>query len=124
MTTGNYLRTALLLGLLTGLILVCGQLLGGQTGMLLALVFAAVLNFGSYWFSDKIVLAMHRAKPVTAAEAPRLHAIVDGLVARAGLPKPALYILPQQAPNAFASPTRRFKASWPTSWRTSRIETS
>jgi len=103
MTTGNYLRTALLLGLLTGLILVCGQLLGGQTGMLLALVFAAALNFGSYWFSDKIVLAMHRAKPVTAAEAPRLHAIVDGLVARAGLPKPALYVLPQQAPNAFAT---------------------
>jgi heat shock protein HtpX len=87
MSTGNYLKTTLLLGLLTGLILVCGQ----------------VMNFGSYWFSDKIVLAMYRAKPVSEAEAPRLHAIVDRLVARAELPKPKLYLLPQRAPNAFAT---------------------
>jgi len=103
MTTTNYIRTALLLGLLTGLILVCGHLLGGRTGMIFALGLGAVMNFGSYWFSDKIVLATYRAKPVTEAEAPQLHAIVDGLVARAGLPKPKLYVLPQKAPNAFAT---------------------
>jgi heat shock protein HtpX len=103
MGTGNYLRTTLLLGLLTGLILICGQLIGGQGGMILALVLAAAINFGSYWFSDKIVLAMYRAKPVSEAEAPRLHAIVDRLIARADLPKPRLYVLPQRAPNAFAT---------------------
>lgn len=103
MNTTNYFKTVVLLGLMTGLILVCGRLLGGQGGMIAALLLAAALNFGAYWFSDKIVLRMHRAKPVSAAEAPRLHAIVDGLVARAGLPKPALYVLPQQAPNAFAT---------------------
>ncbi len=89
--------------LLTGLILSCGQLLGGTTGMILALVLAAVMNFVSYWFSDKIVLTMYRAKPVEAAAAPRLHAIVDRLVARAGLPKPKLYVLPEASPNAFAT---------------------
>jgi heat shock protein HtpX len=103
MSTGNYLKTALLLGLLTGLILVCGQLLGGNTGMVVALVFAAALNFGSYWFSDRIVLRMYRAQPVSEAEAPRLHAIVDRLIASAGLPKPKLYVLPQDSPNAFAT---------------------
>ena len=71
MTTTNYLKTALLLGALTGLILLCGALLGGKSGMLIALVLAGVMNFGSYWFSDKIVLARYRAKPVTEADAPR-----------------------------------------------------
>ena len=64
MTTGNYMRTALLLGLMTGLIVVCGNLLGGRAGMLIALAVAAVMNLGSYWFSDKIVLKMYRAQPV------------------------------------------------------------
>ncbi len=103
MTTTNYFKTTLLLGLLTGLILVCGQLLGGRTGMLIALGLAAVMNFGSYWFSDKIVLAMYRARPVTREEAPRLFAITENLVARAGLPMPKLFVLPQPAPNAFAT---------------------
>jgi len=103
MTTTNYFKTALLLGALTGLILVCGALLGGKTGMLIALALAGVMNFGSYWFSDKIVLARYRAKPVSEAEAPRLHAMLDGLCARADLPKPKLYILPERAPNAFAT---------------------
>jgi heat shock protein HtpX len=103
MTTTNYIKTALLLGLMTGLALASGYLIGGQTGMVVALVLSAALNFGSYWFSDKIVLGMYRAKPVSEPEAPRLHAIVDGLVARADMPKPALYILPQPAPNAFAT---------------------
>lgn len=99
----NYLKTALLLGLLTGLILVCGQLLGGRSGMTIALVLAAVMNFVSYWFSDKIVLAMYRAKPISEAEAPRLFSIVQRLTSRAGLPMPKIYVLPQEAPNAFAT---------------------
>ena len=103
MTTKNYFKTALLLGVLTALIMLCGQLLGGTSGMILALVLAAGMNFVSYWFSDKIVLAMYRAKPVGPADAPRFHAIVDRLVARAGMPKPKLYILPEPSPNAFAT---------------------
>ena len=103
MATTNYFKTALLLGLMTGLILVVGRALGGQQGMLLALVFAGVMNFVSYWFSDKIVLKLYRGKEVSPAEAPRFHAIVDRLIARADLPKPKLYILPGDSPNAFAT---------------------
>ena len=103
MSTTNYLKTALLLGLLTGLILVVGGALGGRQGMIVALVLAGVMNFASYWFSDKIVLAMYRGREVSPADAPRFHAIVDGLVARAGLPKPKLYLLPGDSPNAFAT---------------------
>jgi heat shock protein HtpX len=103
MSTANYLKTALLLGLMTGLILVVGQILGGRSGMIIALAFAAVMNFFSYWFSDKIVLKMYRGREVTEAEAPRFHAIVDRLIQRAGIPKPKLYILPGDSPNAFAT---------------------
>jgi heat shock protein HtpX len=103
MSTTNYLKTALLLGLLTGLILVVGQALGGQQGMLLALGVAGVMNFISYWFSDRIVLAMYRGREVSPAEAPRFHAIVDRLIARADLPKPKLYLIPGDSPNAFAT---------------------
>jgi heat shock protein HtpX len=103
MSTTNYFKTAVLLGLMTGLILVVGRALGGQQGMLLALVFAGVMNFVSYWFSDKIVLKMYQGREVSPAEAPRFHAIVDRLIARADLPKPKLYILPGDSPNAFAT---------------------
>jgi heat shock protein HtpX len=103
MSTTNYFKTAVLLGVMTGLILVVGRALGGQQGMLLALVFAGVMNFVSYWFSDKIVLKMYRGREVSPAEAPRFHAIVDRLIARADLPKPKLYILPGDSPNAFAT---------------------
>ena len=103
MSTTNYFKTALLLGLMTGLILVVGQVLGGQQGMVVALVFAAVMNFVSYWFSDKIVLKLYRGQEVSPEEAPRFHAIVDRLVARANIPKPKLYILPGDSPNAFAT---------------------
>ena len=103
MSTTNYFKTALLLGSLTGLILICGRALGGQTGMIFALVLAAVMNLGSYWFSDRIVLAMYRAKPVEPRDAPRFHAVVDRLITRAGLPKPKLYLLPEASPNAFAT---------------------
>jgi heat shock protein HtpX len=103
MTTTNYLKTALLLGLLTGLILLIGGALGGRAGMTMALGFAALMNFASYWFSDKIVLAMYRAKPVEPSEAPKLHSITERLVARAGIPKPKLYVIPDRSPNAFAT---------------------
>ncbi len=103
MTTTNYLKTAMLLGLLTGLILAVGSALGGRQGMWIALAFAAVMNFGSYWFSDKIVLRMYNAEPVGPQEAPRFHAVVDRLCASSGLPKPKLYVLPDASPNAFAT---------------------
>jgi len=99
----NGIKTALLLGLMTGLILVIGGVLGGRNGMLIALVFAGVMNFFSYWFSDKIVLAMYGAKPVQSGEAPALHAIVERLAARANIPMPRLYLIPADAPNAFAT---------------------
>jgi heat shock protein HtpX len=98
----NMLRTTLLLGALTGVILWLGQFLGGSTGLMIAFVFAVVMNFGSYWFSDKIVLAMYGARPVSEAEAPMLYRTVHNLTLRAGLPMPKLYILPSEAANAFA----------------------
>ena len=99
----NTMKTVLLLGLLTGLILAIGQLIGGNNGMMLALVFAAGLNFFSYWFSDRLVLAMYRAQPVSREQAPMLHETVERLCARRNLPKPRIYLIPQEAPNAFAT---------------------
>jgi heat shock protein HtpX len=99
----NTLKTTLLLGLLTGLILWCGAFLGGSQGLVIAFVFAAVMNFGSYWFSDKIVLAMYKAKPVTMNEAPDLYRVVHNLATRAGMPMPKLYVIPTDAANAFAT---------------------
>ena len=99
----NTLKTTLLLGLLTGLILWVGAFLGGSQGLVIAFVFAAVMNFGSYWFSDKIVLAMYGAKPVTMNEAPDLYRVVHNLATRAGMPMPKLYVIPTDAANAFAT---------------------
>src|SRR3954462_8065842 len=97
----NGLKTALLLGALSGLLLVIGQLLGGANGMLLGFIFAVVMNFGSYWFSDKIVLRMYRAQEVGAGH--RLYAIVERLSHSAQLPMPKVYIIPDASPNAFAT---------------------
>ena len=99
----NTIKTAFFLGLLTALILVLGGALGGRGGVIIALGLAAAMNFFSYWFSDRIVLAMHGAKPVTRQEAPQLYEILERLTARAGLPMPRVYILPEEAPNAFAT---------------------
>lgn len=99
----NSFKTALLLGLLTGIILGIGQLFGGSQGLVIAFVFAMLLNFGSYWFSDKIVLAMYQAREVGLDEAPELYRIVQNLTLRAQLPMPRLYIIPSQSPNAFAT---------------------
>lgn len=99
----NTLKTTLLLGLLTGIILWFGEFLGGSQGLVVAFVFAALMNFGSYWFSDKIVLAMYRARPVTMNEAPDLYRVVHNLATRAGMPMPKLYVIPTDAANAFAT---------------------
>lgn len=99
----NYFKTTLLLGLLTGLLLFFGNLLGGQNGLLIALIIAGFMNFFSYWFSDKIVLAMYRAQPVSEADAPKLYNIVKRLVEKANMPMPKIYVIPEESPNAFAT---------------------
>ncbi len=90
------------MGLMTGLLLGIGSFFGNQ-GLVFALILAAVLNLGSYWFSDKLVLRMYRAEPATQDRYPAYHRLVEALVARAGLPKPALYVLPSDGANAFAT---------------------
>jgi heat shock protein HtpX len=97
----NGLKTALLLGLLSGMLLLIGDLLGGQNGIVIAFIFAAVMNLGSYWFSDKIVLRMYRAQQV-GPEHP-LYRMTERLAQRAGLQMPKVYIIPDPSPNAFAT---------------------
>ena len=99
----NRTKTLMLLAALTALLLWIGQAIGGQGGLVIALVFAALLNLGSWWFSDRIVLRMHGAQELTPQEAPELHSLVAGLAQRAALPMPRLYLLPEDAPNAFAT---------------------
>ena len=100
---GNQIRTTILLTALTVLILWVGQLIGGRQGMIIALIFAAGMNFFSYWYSDKLVLKMYRASEVTPNQAPDLYEMVQQLVRTAGLPMPKIYIIPQPTPNAFAT---------------------
>ena len=97
----NGIKTALLLGLLSAVLLGLGELLGGSNGLVIAFIFAAIMNFGSYWFSDKIVLRMYSAKPVGPEH--QLYRIVERLTVRAGLPMPKVYIIPDPSPNAFAT---------------------
>jgi len=99
----NTFKTAFLLTALTLLLLFIGQMLGGQNGMLLALVVAAVLNFVSYFFSDKLALAMYHAQPVTREELPRAYQIVERLTQKIGIPLPKIYVIPTESPNAFAT---------------------
>ncbi|HVO22667.1 MAG TPA: zinc metalloprotease HtpX [Candidatus Margulisiibacteriota bacterium] len=99
----NMLKTTVLLALLTGLILWIGEYLGGSQGLVVAFVFAVVMNFGSYWFSDKLVLAMYGARPVGMNEAPDLYRVVQNLATRAHMPMPKLYVIPSEAANAFAT---------------------
>jgi len=100
---GNTVRTALLLGALTGLILLIGRYFGGRSGMVIAFFFAVAMNFGSYWFSDKIVLRLYRARSVSEREVPRLYATVRQLSRQAGLPMPKVCVIPSESPNAFAT---------------------
>lgn len=99
----NTVKTVVLMALLTGLFLFVGDLVGGRNGMYIALGLAAVMNLVSYWYSDKIVLAMFRAQPVDEASAPGLYRIVRRLCSHANLPMPAVYIIPDPSPNAFAT---------------------
>src|SRR2546429_484154 len=100
---GNTFKTAFLLTALTLLLMFVGRAFGGQNGMLIALVFAAVLNFVSYFYSDKIALAMYRAKLVTREELPRVYQVVERLTQRIGIPMPKIYVIPSDSPNAFAT---------------------
>jgi heat shock protein HtpX len=99
----NVFKTALLLAVLTIMLVLLGGAIGGRQGMLVAFVLALGMNFFSYWFSDKIVLAMYGARPITEAEAPRLSAIVRRLALRAQIPMPPVYLIPTDTPNAFAT---------------------
>jgi heat shock protein HtpX len=99
----NQIKTVLLLGLLAGIIILIGGLIAGQIGLLYGLIFALIINFATYWFSDKLVLAMYRAKLVTKAQAPNLYEIVEELTKKANLPMPKVYIIPTDNPNAFAT---------------------
>jgi heat shock protein HtpX len=100
---GNHIKTVFLLTAMTGLFLVLGYALGGQTGMVIALIIALAMNFFSYWQSHTIVLKMYRAQPLDRSQAPGLHDTVARLAQRAGLPMPKLYVIPDDAPNAFAT---------------------
>ncbi|HEX16771.1 MAG TPA: protease HtpX, partial [Deltaproteobacteria bacterium] len=99
----NQFKTFLLMALLTLLLVWVGDMVGGRQGAIFALVMAGVMNFGAYWFSDKIVLRMYGAREVSEAEAPGLHRIVRELVQKAGMPMPRVYIIESDSPNAFAT---------------------
>ena len=100
---GNQMRTALLLAVLTVLIVWIGNLLGGRQGMILAFILAAAMNFFSYWYSDKLVLRMYRAREAGPQEFPEVYRLVQKLSVRSGLPMPKIYVIPQDSPNAFAT---------------------
>jgi heat shock protein HtpX len=99
----NTIRTTLLLGALTGLLMLIGGYFGGKNGIVIAFLFAMVMNFGSYWFSDKIVLRMYKAQEISESQAPELYGIVKNLALRGNLPMPRVYVIPENTPNAFAT---------------------
>lgn len=99
----NTLKSVFLMTLLTVLVVYVGYWVGGQGGMMIAFVFAVIMNFGSYWFSDKIVLAMYHAQEASRDQIPWLFDMVQDLTGRAGLPMPRIYVIPQEQPNAFAT---------------------
>ena len=99
----NTLKTTFLLALLTVVFVLVGNAIGGQSGMMIAFGFAVLMNVGSYWFSDKIVLRMYRAQKVSESDDPQLYAMVQRLSVAAGIPMPKVYVIPQDSPNAFAT---------------------
>jgi heat shock protein HtpX len=99
----NNLKTTILLAAMTGLVLAIGELWGGQNGLIFALVLAAVMNLGSYFFSDKIALASAGAQPISREDGPRIYQIVERLAAKANIPVPKIYFIPTDSPNAFAT---------------------
>lgn len=103
MSSTNMFKTVMLLTALTVLFLIVGRAVGGQSGMVMAFIFALGLNFFSYWFSDKIALKMAGAREVSEFDAPDLHAAIQNLAVSAGIPKPRVYVIPDDSPNAFAT---------------------
>ena len=99
----SLVKTVLLLALLSAIIIMLGGLMGGRTGVIFAFGLALLMNVGSYWYSDKIVLSMYRARELAPEEAPYLHKIVEELSHNAGIPKPRICVVPEEAPNAFAT---------------------
>jgi len=100
---GNQLKTMFLMTLMTILVILIGRAIGGSQGMFIAFIFAMVMNFGSYWFSDKLALTMTRSQPLAREEAPELYTIVEKLARQANLPMPKIYLTPASQPNAFAT---------------------
>jgi hypothetical protein len=99
----NTIKSVVLLGAMTGLLMFIGGLFGGKGGVVIAFFFAVVMNFGAYWFSDKIVLRMYNAQEVTEHQAPEIYTLVRNLVLKASMPMPKVYIIPEDTPNAFAT---------------------
>lgn len=103
MHTGNLVKTTLLMAALTGFFLLIGGALGGTGGLVIALVFAVVMNLGMWWFSDGLALRFSGARELRADEAPQLHRLVETLAERANIPKPRVYLIESDMPNAFAT---------------------
>ncbi len=99
----NQIKTFTLLVLLSAIIFLIGGVLGGQTGLFIALILALLMNFVSYFYSHKIVLSMYKAQPLSKSKAPKIHAMVEKISKRAGIPKPKIYVIPSENPNAFAT---------------------
>jgi heat shock protein HtpX len=99
----NTLKSTFLLVALTLVLLFIGQYFGGRNGMVIAFLFSVIFNFGTYFFSDKLALAMYRAQPVTREQLPRAYEVVERLTAKQGLPMPKIYVIPTESPNAFAT---------------------
>ncbi|MDP3917028.1 MAG: zinc metalloprotease HtpX [Nanoarchaeota archaeon] len=99
----NQLKTFVLLAILSGIILTIGGFLGGKAGLTIALILALAINFFSYFYSDKMVLMVYRAKPLEKSKAPEIHKIVENISKKAGIPKPKIYLVPSETPNAFAT---------------------
>ena len=99
----SQIKTVLLLGLLTGLLMMLGGAMGGRVGLFLAFGLAMLMNVGSYWYSDKIVLKMYKAQELSPGDAPHIHRVVEDMAASAGIPKPRIFLIPQDSPNAFAT---------------------
>lgn len=99
----NRVKTAALLGFMTALFLFFGNLVGGYTGLVIALIMAVIFNFGAYWFSDKMILRMYNAQEITREEAPQLYEMVENLAKKAEIPMPKVYLIPEDTPNAFAT---------------------
>jgi heat shock protein HtpX len=99
----NIVKTGLLLGALTGLLMLIGGYFGGKQGVVIAFIFAMVMNLGSYWFSDKLILRMYNAQEVSESQAAELYTMVKNLALKASLPMPKVYIIPEDTPNAFAT---------------------